>query len=183
MKSYNLFVRFSERKLFITGMVFMLIGAWLLSFTNCSFDGVLHMTVLPKSFLNTLLETLAIVLLLSLFLFLAGKIFNNKTRLVDIFNTAMLSRIPLFFMTFQNLNGSLSKQVEVIASGKIPEIDISMIVFSFIGLLLLIISIIILVQGFKVATNAKKPLHYVLFAVAIIVADVVSRFVLPYFHF
>lgn len=183
MKSFNLFTRFSERKLFITGTVSMLIGAWLLSFTHCSFDGVLHMTVLSKSFSNALIETLAIVLLLSLFLFLAGKIFNSKTRFVDIFNTSMLSRIPLFFMTFQNFNGRLSKQVAAIASGKMPEIDASTIAFSFLALFLLIVSIIILVQGFKVATNAKKPLHYVLFAVGIIIADVISRFVLPYFHF
>lgn len=183
MRTLNLFSRFSEKQLLTTGIVCMLAGAWILSFTQCSFDAVLHMTVLNKSFAALLAETMVIILLLFLFLFLAAKIFNNKTRLVDVLNTAMISRIPLFLLALYNLNGSLSEQVATIASGKLPQPDASMFIFSFTSILLVLASIVILLQGFKVAANAKKPLHYVWFAIAVVLADIASRFILPYVNF
>lgn len=47
--------------------------------------------------------------------------------------------------------------------------------FSMIMMVFLAYSIVLLANGFRTATNVKKWQHYVFFAIAIVIAEIVSK--------
>lgn len=180
MSFRNPFKYYSDRKLMLISILSILFGSVLIWQLKCSFDGVFHMTAVEMNFISILFQTITIVVLLSVFLFLSAKIFNKKVRLADCVNVSALSRLPMYLLPLQNVNGALSKQSALLEQGKLPSIDTFLVITSFISLALLVLSIVILVMGYKVAANAKKPVHYVYFVLALILADFVSRFILKY---
>ena len=50
-----------------------------------------------------------------------------------------------------------------------------LIVFSIVSLCLIAYSIVLLVNGFKTASNAKKWQHFVSFGFVVIVAEIISK--------
>ncbi len=176
----NPFKYYSDRKLMLISIASIFLGSFIIWQLNCSFDGVFHMTAVEMNFVSVLFQTITIVVLLSVFLFFSAKIFNKKVRLADCLNVSALSRVPMYLLPLQNVNGALSKQSALLEQGKLPQIDTFLVITSFLSLGVLILSILILVMGYKVAANAKKTLHYVYLVLALILADFVSRYILPY---
>ncbi len=187
---FNPFEKNSENKLLLFGLVITAFGSYLGYLFNARFDGIfdLHFiknTTLDQPFIDNLIN------IVSLFatLFLTGKIINTKTRIIDILNPILISRVPFYLLTFFNFRNCISDVtasiVENLNLKAMPtHIDITpssmilLMLFAMISILFLIWFIILLYNGFKIATNCKTSMHKLYFALSIVAAEIISKIII-----
>ncbi|MDM1498538.1 hypothetical protein HX089_08750 [Myroides odoratimimus] len=138
----------------------------------------------------TLVQTLSdfaittIVMTLALFVF--GKIINKKTRLIDILNTVLIARICLDISVLFDINGYLSdfslQLIDNIANPEIlfksnPQSFVYFIITSFASILCLVGFGYYIYQGFKLATHLKKKYMIIVFVLIILLVDTLTRLI------
>lgn len=75
----------------------------------------------------------------------------------------------MIFPFLQSIDDEIKKNPEAVGKLSFKPFDLVMIILITCFLIaLLVYSITLLFNGFKTATNAKKPLHYVVFGVIIL---------------
>jgi len=182
------FERYTEQKLLITGSISMAIGVILTYVLNCRFVGAFQMIFDDTTIIQSLVDILIIMSCLTLFLFIAAKFIYKKTRLIDIIVTALVSFIPFYMLPVFNINDILQKSTKELRNFVLPEMVnqmpldtlLPLVAFSFFGLFVLIWSIVLLYNGFKTAANAKGIKAIVIFGIALVLADIASRYLI--FH-
>jgi hypothetical protein len=181
----NPFEKFSEKQLFVFGILFLLIGSFLGYQFNALFDSILHLSFPDNiSFINHLLQNIILTLILSLFLYAFGIYFNSKTRYIDILNVSLIARIPFYLTTLANINDASStisnkllESLNDLKSTSISTQDYSfLIATSILSLVCIIWLAVLLWNGFKTATNAKTTKQIVLFILVILVANFISSY-------
>jgi hypothetical protein len=181
------FEKYSEKTLLLVGVFFTLLGSFFGYVFNTRFDGVIDVHIVPHTlFYQALLDNLINIFCLVLFLYVSTKYINNKTRLIDILNTALVARAPFYLLPFFNMNGVIEKaSADVIQFAKpelIGQISSSnlllLIVFGIIAILFLVWYISLLFNGFKVASNAKGKTPIILFVISLLLAEVLSKFLI-----
>lgn len=110
-----------------------------------------------------------------------GKIFNRRTRFIDIVNTVLVSMFPMIFMLiigeipfFKNALTQTEKLVKENPGSLSPELLI-VLVFTMLIIPFLIYNIILLYNGFKTATNTKKWQHIAIFFALIFILNTISQ--------
>lgn len=178
------FERYSEKILLLVGVVFTVVGSFLGSIFHSRFDGVLDMHIVSSApFYQVLIDNLINVFCLVLFLFLAAKYINRKTRLIDILTASMIARIPYYLVVFGNINGVVGKASEevmlLINPEMMGEVDTSnllvVIGFGLLSILFLVWYLALLFHGYKVASNAKGKTPIILFILSVLLAEVLSK--------
>ncbi len=184
---FNPFEKYSEKALLIAGVFFTLIGSYIAFLFNIRFDGLIDIhTYKEISFLQVLSDNAVNIFSSALLLFIIAKYINKKTRIVDIIVISLIARIPYYLLPIFNINNSLGKSGEEILQLTNPEFigQISFfswsitIVFAIFSILFLVWYIALLFNGFKVASNAKGAKHIVLFIIVILLAEILSRFLI-----
>ncbi len=159
--------------------IFSLLICYLLHIAN---DGIFHgIFDAHQSILLLLTSNFLVVFVPALLLFIAGKCFNKGTRLLDMWNTVLFSRLPIilgyalaFSLTDQSLLAALSSRK--LAPQTIPKQElVRLSIIGFMVVPFLVYSIILLINGYKTSMYAKKPIHYVLLGIGIIVSELVYR--------
>ncbi|MBZ4190211.1 hypothetical protein [Niabella beijingensis] len=185
----NPFERFTEKKLAIAGTLCLLAGAILFRWCRQTNDGVYHIAPKPDLTLTgALTEAICCTVLLTALLWVLGKFINIKTRVIDLANATLIHRIPLILgilmIQLPVVKTTTERILHATRNNTIQEItsrDLS--IASLTGLLmlgLLVYSIVLLVNGFRTAVHAKKAVHYIGFAFALILAEVIYRsFIYP----
>lgn len=115
-----------------------------------------------------------------------AKYINSKTRFIDILAAATVARIPYYLLPFFNYDNHMATAAEetlaAINPGQLPDFSVTtislLLVFAFFTILFLIWYMVLLFRGFKVASNAKGALPVVLFVIAIILAEISSKFLI-----
>ena len=188
---YNPFELYSERQLLIFGLVLTLIGSFLGYLFNGRFDGIIDFHLLESViFLEVVLDNFFNAVLLTILLFINGKIINSKTRFVDVLNASLLARIPFYILPFFNFNNVMydvsNRTYDIMVAGSFNAIStpdiILLMLFSFVAICTLIWFSVLLWNGFKVATNAKGIKNIILFIFTILVAEVVSKYLITTFN-
>lgn len=180
---FNPFEKYSEFVLLITGLVLFVAGALIGQWQNVSYDGFLDVHGYEgQSFGRAALENAVCIAVGFILLCSLGFIINKKTRVVDIFNTALLYRVPIYACALFANTAAINNIVNGITDKKntaalnIPTMQLLLILLFACGLLLfLVYSIILLVNGFKTAANAQRWYHYVAFTVTVLIAEVISK--------
>ncbi len=190
MKSilFHPFENYSEKQLLSIGLLFASISIYLASILGGHFDGAIdvHLVSQQVPLLNVFIESLISVLSLVLLIYIFGKIYNSKTRFIDIVITVLIARIPLYLILVFNINFfysdlALSLGVDPAALQNLPkEVLINLLLVSLLIFGFVIWFFVLLWNGFKTATNAKGSKPVILFIVAVILAEVVSKFILNY---
>jgi hypothetical protein len=187
----NPFEKHSEKTLLFVGAFATLVGSFLAASFNVRFDGVLDAHVVSDlSFYEALSDNLISTFCLTLFLFLATKYINRKSRLIDILSTALVARVPFYILPFSNINGAIGNAAEEMLQFADPQLigHVSMsswifiIVFAVLALFLLIWSVILLFNGYKVASNAKGTLPIILFILSLLFAELLSKVFIYYLN-
>jgi len=188
---YNPFELYSERQLLIFGLVLTLIGSFLGYLFNGRFDGIIDFHLLESViFLEVVLDNFFNAVLLTMLLFINGKIINSKTRFVDVLNASLLARIPFYILPFFNFNNVMydvsNRTYDIMVAGSFNAIStpdiILLMLFSFVAICTLIWFSVLLWNGFKVATNAKGIKNIILFIFTILVVEVVSKYIITTFN-
>lgn len=183
----NPFTIFSEKHLLILGVICAIAGSLLASLIGVSYDGLLDVHLRSEmTFQDSLKENSIIIILITLILFVFGKMINAKTRFIDILNSAVIFRIPFYLSALltsipivKNVTEEVMKNINSLDKIDLQPSDlIGIVLMSILLLALLIYAIALLFQGFKTATNAKKTIHYVIFGIIILIVEITSKLVL-----
>lgn len=183
----NPFQQFSEIPLLIFGIMATAFGSWSAMQFGIRYDGVLDMHFSIIHHWNTpVIDNVIDIFCLTLFLFVAGKIVNQKTRVVDVLTTSMVARTPLYFVPFINYDGSLSvnlldktlNEIQAIAMNNIAMILLAGVV-AFIAT---IWYVALLYNGYKTASNGKGSKSVLLFIGGLLVAEIISKILITYLN-
>lgn len=188
------FEKYSEYKLIVTGILITSIGLFLGNLYKARFDGAIDVHFSSKvSMSESILDFIYVAVSLVLFLYIAARIVNVKTRFIDIVSTAILSRSIIYFLSFFNMNGWMGKinnklldQVANKENGilQLNSNEILLLVFAgLVSILMTIWYISLLYNGYKTASNAKGSKAIVLFIVALLLAEISSKLLINYFIF
>lgn len=182
---FNPFLKFDEKKLLVAGILFFILNIFGSYYAESVNDSIFHYSVLNEN--QEILDVITIntlsYLLATVVIFILGKIFNRKTRLIDILNTILISQIPLMIMIsvnglpfYKKALGNLSENLAI--PEKINVGEMALLTFGgFISLILLIYSIVLYYNGFKTSTNIKNWQHIVLFSVVSFLITIVSQII------
>lgn len=177
----NPFEKYTEKLLSIVGVIFWLMGSYIASNCNANFDGVLdlHFSNYQLSFQKVLLENGINLLVLFGLLFLVGKLINDKTRAIDLIATVLIARIPFYFLPLFNATNKLMLDQNLNMQDMMKfaqENMIFLLVFALVLLLAVVWSITLLYNGYKISVHAKASKSTVLFILALVLAEILSKF-------
>ncbi|WP_144283001.1 YIP1 family protein [Chryseobacterium echinoideorum] len=181
----NPFSKFSEVQLLIAGLIFMMINFAVTYFLGFQMDSIFHYGYIGENdpLLKTVFITLKSYLIAIAVLFVLGKIFNKKTRLIDIINTVIIAQIPVLLLILIGEIPFVDRAIMTIAEltkDKTPQIPISDLIilcfFAFFALITIAHGFALLFNGFKTATNIKDVKKILLFAFVVIITITFSQF-------
>jgi len=187
---FNPFSKFTEKQLAISGIILTIIGTLIGYLCNSSYNGTLDMHLINNSKLFTVTQENMIDIGIVTFLFFAlGKYFNSKTRFIDILNTAFWYRLPIYVVAFlsyilipADFNEKVTNNIHTPEKIFTSPTEILLSVFLGISILLcLAYAIVLLVNGFKTATNIKKWPHWVAFGFTILISEGITQFLIKHF--
>ncbi len=180
----NPFSIYNEKKLLLSSLLFYMASVLLAPIFLARRDGIfdLHFVTnvdIGMAFADGLLN----FGILTVLLYIAGKIINHKTRLIDICITSLLSLPVFMFLYVFNITHKMSLMgsqltgmaIDNEAMALIFDNLILILVFGLFSILIVIWFIVLTYNGFKVATNAKGTRHIVVFIVAILLAEILSK--------
>lgn len=174
------FEKFSALQLILSGLIFTVIGTWGATQFNGRYDGVLDFHIVQSCVRGqAIVDNLINILCLFIFIFLAGKIINPKTRLIDNLSTVIFARVPMYLLPFLNFEGVLpenfdpTNQTQLLAH--ITENLVPFIVTVVISLLFIVWYVALLYNGYKTASNAKGAKAIWIFIGALILAEISSK--------
>lgn len=182
----NPFSKIPEIQLLVFGIILLILGSFIGYYFEVSYDGIFDVHISKPTFWESFLENSINVVSLLILLFVLGKLINSKTRIIDIVNISLVSRFPIYilglFANNSKMNEISEKLIENIDHPEKLPIDtgemIFLLMFSFVSLWLLAYFIILLVNGFRTATNIKKWQYWILFLTVLIIAEFISKFLI-----
>lgn len=186
---FNPFEKFSEKQLLIFGIILSILGSFLGFYFGVIYDGYLDVHIYEVTLIESLLHNAINILSMFIGLYVLGKIFNSKTRIIDILNAVLIARFPLYilgiFANNQKLNSITDQLIEGINDPQKIQINTAdlffITAFSIFSLVLLVYVIVLLVNGFRTATHAKKWQHFLYFAIALILGEILSKYLIYQF--
>ena len=182
----NPFSKFSEVQLITAGLIFMLINFTVTYLLGFHMDSIFHYGYIGEndSLLRTVLITLKSYLTAIAVLFALGKIFNRRTRLIDIINTVIISQIPGLLLILIGEIPVVEQAILTTAElpkDKTPQIPASDLIilcfFAFFALITIAHGFTLLYNGFKTATNIKDVKKILLFAFIVIITTIFSQLI------
>jgi len=184
----NPFADFSERTLFLVGIIGFLLSSYLVYLSGQQFNGFMHFykPEVTVSFIAVLKVHAYMVLAPLILLYIAGGIANNKTRIIDVLNVILIAPFPLYLVLFLsrliNQDKFTSEIDQALKNGDhtLSSIDKGqMVLFGLFGifvLFLLFYQFYLLVKGMNIAVNNKKIWVSILFVALYFMLDLGIQF-------
>lgn len=175
---------YNGRKLLIANLVIFTAGTALAILMKAVFGSPIDLHFVSEiDVSSTVLGNIAAIATMTLVLFIAGKIINRKTRLIDCINLALYIRIPYYLLTLCNISGTFSKMKPIVddqnkVSVSLPSSTIDILIlssFSFLTLVAMLLIATIIYFGFKTITNSKKITDYLILSVLVIISIILSH--------
>ncbi|WP_312297716.1 YIP1 family protein [Chryseobacterium sp.] len=186
---FNPFERFDEKLLLLAGILTVIIAIAAGYWTGTTFSSIYKVNNIDQVSLQTVaLSTLASFTFAIIILYILGKIINNKTRMIDIINTVLISQLVLVVLQCTEkisfIHEAKQRMITYSAhpTNSIPLLGTSIMMgMALFSIILLTYSIVIFYNGFKTATNIKKWQHIVLFAVVSLVSTLICQILMSKF--
>jgi len=150
------------------------------------FDGLLdfHMGLPPLPIWGNVAESLLAWLLLSILLLIAGKIVSkSKPRLIDVFGTQALARLPYLLVSLTALMPGAHRFTDDLLNGRASWDHFSpdMAVFLFVtifGLVMMVWMIGLMYRAFAVSCNVSGKIAISVFMVMLGVGEIISKLII-----
>ena len=178
-----------DKALLLVGIFTFGIGVAISFYTQMIYDGIIDVHEKPYiSFVKAFAANAVDVVILTIVMLLFGRIINKKTRVIDLLNTSFLSRIPIYLLTLitnipfvLEVNRKIVNNLDKITSLDLQTSEIlTLLAVSCVSIIVFIYTIILIFSGFKTATNAKKTTHYLYFAMAFIIAEILTKLIISF---
>lgn len=181
------FERFSENQLLIVGICATLIGSYLAYLFDGRYDGALDFHLIKsKNGYEPFIDNGINIFTTFVFVFIAAKIVNGKTRIIDAFTSVLVARIPLYLLPFTNFNLALSNDIDPTdlnaMMAYLNEHIVAVAIISILSILAVVWFIALLWNGYKTASNAKGTKAILLFISAILLAEITSKICIHYLN-
>lgn len=181
----------SERSLLILGLSFFVIGSILSYYRTILFDGIINVhSVGDLSLTAAFYNNFANVILLSVILFYYGVLIYEKTRLIDVVNVVLISRIVIYLISpvvsIPFIKNSTHKLVEELQEGKFEPLNtpfadmLSMVTMGFVSIALLVYFFYLMIVGMQITMNSKKIGHSIFTVIIIFFVDTICHLYFPY---
>lgn len=180
----NPFDKYTDKTLATIAAIATLFGciaSWLFSAIH---DGVIDLHMLSDLDITVAVGSiLADILVLSVCLFAGARLINRKTRFQDIIFVAAIARIPYYLLSFLNINAMSYRATQTLEQSLLRGMDVDVAprdyviitLLALFSILALVWMILLLVNGFKVASNARGTKDMTIFVIALIVAEIASQ--------
>ena len=168
---YNPFIFIAGLESFVIGFFGLLLTSWLAYYSGTHFNGLLNITPAKDSdFWVFLVENVSNWIILSLLLFAAGLILSkSKIRIIDIFGTILLARIPL-------LIAPVLRIIPFFQSFAI--FSVAMYLIYCIYFISSLWCIILSFNAYKVSCNLKNESLFISFIVIILISEIITKILL-----
>lgn len=178
---FNPFTRIAGLQAFGIGMLLLLLTGFIGSYSNVRFDGVLDMHLgaeisLMKSFSFLAIDIMSVVLVM----WFTGLMISKGFRFVDILGTMTLAKAPYLILAVAGYFCTVPDTKEILNNPYIVFQSISFILLIILSLPIIIWSITLMYNGFKVSCDVKGTKLTVAFIIAITVSEIISK-ILIYF--
>ncbi|UIR55419.1 hypothetical protein LZQ00_14230 [Sphingobacterium sp. SRCM116780] len=186
----NPFDNLSELRLIVVGLIAFLIGTFAAYFLGGSYPGIMSFKSNSATLLQLFYQNTLNTILLSLVLYVFGKILNPRARFLDLLITVLIARTAIYCMALLNTNAWLNPIADMIAKNVVNTqsgsmIDKSDLLMLFLGviiiLLLLIYFFYLLIKGFRISVNSKKGYHGLLIIIIVFVLEALASIFIPYY--
>ena len=169
---FNPSVRIAGTKALLLGWLFIVLTAFIAYFSHCHFDGAIDAHQGSQSvWWLYLAEPLLAWLCTVLMFYITGRIASSsKVRLVDIAGTMALARWPMLFV-------ALLFFIPVTLPANRLDIPPALILFSLVVLVFSIWMLALMYNAYRVSCNVKGSKAVISFIVALILTEVLSKFV------
>lgn len=186
---FNPFEKYSEKQLLIAAILITAFGSAIGYYFQVIYDGYLDVHSFENTFIHSILENLINGTVMTLFLFVLGKMINIKTRLIDALNTAFIARFPIYlvalftnFSVFDRVEKEIERNAGNLENLSFQPVDLALItVLSFVMILLMAYTIVLLINGFKTASYPKKWFHYVFLGIVILIVESLTKYLIYLF--
>jgi len=168
---YNPFNRIAGFKSLIIGLVGLLITTYLAFKTGTHFNGLININFAKDSdYWLFFTENLSNWLFISTFMYTSGLILSkSKIRVIDIFGTILLSRIPLII-------APLIRLIPLFQSFVIQSWQMYFVIGFY--LVSLIWTTILLFNAFKISCNLKNERLIISFIISMILSEICTKLVI-----
>ena len=184
---FNPFRFIAGFKTLLLGLAIILISAFVGSFSNTHFDGVLDVHTGLKAplwlfFAEGLIDWVCMVIPLFFFGLIVSR---SSFRTIDVFGTQALARWPYLITAVVMLPDAnqrviayiMSKLIQTAPAVAISYIDVFIFVFAMIlAILMLIWMVALMYRAYAVSCNVKGTGAIITFIVSLIGAEVLSKF-------
>lgn len=166
-KLLNPFAYFDDKLLLIIGLIAHIFFSYVCYLADSYFPDFLSIqkVKIDFSFVDIVYQNTRNVLIAILLLYLYGKFINPKTRIIDIINVVLISRIAYYIVFITDfipfVNEKINKVTEGVLSNNLtvlqdPSIMTVIIIVGFIAIFFMILMFYYLYIGFKTVTNMKN---------------------------
>lgn len=185
------FERYSGIPLLLVGLGITVFGVFMSFAFNTRFDGVLDFHAVESiSLQQALKESIINIASLFLFLYLAAVLVYKRTRPIDLLNTVLVARAPMYILPLLNINNYMTEAANGFISAT-KNVDngtqelLDHLPFFLITVIVLLAAIIwsvaLLVNGYRTASNAKSTSSIVYFIIALLLAEILSKVLIHFF--
>lgn len=182
---FNPFEKYDARALLFVGLLGIVLGSLLAFLFGAHYNGALDMHAgAETTFVLAFTENVFAIAFLFAGLYIYSYIINKKTRPIDILSTILIARIPLYITTVAGL-ANTEKLVTILREkgpNAVAEMLSELIPVLLISLLLIPLVVwffALLYNGVKTASNLKTTKHKILFAVTILIIEIISILIFP----
>lgn len=175
----NPFIRIAGWQAFGVGLIFTAVTAVIGTLSNTAMDGVLdtHYTLgltYGQSFIMMGINIVSITLVMSL----AALFVSKSFRIADILGTMTLARAPYLIMALTGFFVNPEDLASLMEKISVMEIPYSLIILSIVAIPVMAWSVTLMYNGMKVSCNIKGAKLAITFTLGIIIAEVLSKFLI-----
>jgi hypothetical protein len=172
----------------IIGIAVIVLSSLIASRTHCFFEGVIDALILPKVtepwWIYTAQGLINWLVLASLIAISGRLVAKSKYRLIDVFGTQALARLPYLFIAALSFTPSLTRypqhtQAIYLKTSPVIAIQPYDIYLFLVGMILIVVAMIwaaiLMYRAFSVSCNAKGPKAIGYFIVIMIIAEIITK--------
>lgn len=192
-KLLNPFAYFDDKMLLIIGLIAHLFFSYICFMADSYFPDFLSIkkVQLDFSFIDIVYQNTRNVLIAVLLLYFYGKFINPKTRIIDIVNVVLISRIAYYIVFITDfipfINNKINKVTEGVLSNDLTILqDAStmtvIVIVGFIAIFFMLVMFYYLYIGFKTVTNMKnikQTLGFVAVIFLLILSTTILALIIP----